>query len=52
MQFTRFVFAAAIAVFAGAFIVQFPFEFASPVPAPEPAAEAAPQSCQILNSCG
>ncbi|KAJ2925179.1 hypothetical protein H1R20_g11929, partial [Candolleomyces eurysporus] len=47
MQFTRIVFAGVVAVFAG-----LSFVVASPVPAPEPAAEAAPQSCQILNSCG
>ncbi|RXW16129.1 hypothetical protein EST38_g9727 [Candolleomyces aberdarensis] len=46
MQFTRIVFATAVAVFAGS-----SFVIASPIPAPAPAAEADPQSCQILNSC-
>ncbi|RXW25098.1 hypothetical protein EST38_g733 [Candolleomyces aberdarensis] len=47
MQFARIVFAAVVAVFAGSSL-----GVASPVPVPAPVAEAAPQSCQILNSCG
>ncbi|KAJ2929071.1 hypothetical protein H1R20_g8022, partial [Candolleomyces eurysporus] len=46
MQFTRVIFTAALAVFAGSSFVA-----ASPIPAPAPVAEADPQSCQILNSC-
>ncbi|RXW16377.1 hypothetical protein EST38_g9476 [Candolleomyces aberdarensis] len=47
MQFTRIVFAAALAAFAGS-----SFVIASPIPAPAPVPEAQPQACQILNSCG
>ncbi|KAJ2925160.1 hypothetical protein H1R20_g11934, partial [Candolleomyces eurysporus] len=47
MQFTRIVFAAVLAVFAGS-----SFVIASPMPAPAPVAKAQPQACQILNSCG
>ncbi|KAJ2923707.1 hypothetical protein H1R20_g11937, partial [Candolleomyces eurysporus] len=47
MEFTRIVFAAVLAVFAGS-----QFVIASPIPAPVPVAEAQPQACQILNSCG
>ncbi|KAJ2913325.1 hypothetical protein MD484_g7114, partial [Candolleomyces efflorescens] len=45
MQFTRIVIAA-LTVFAGSSLV-----VASPIPVPEPVAEADPQSCQILLSC-
>ncbi|RXW25119.1 hypothetical protein EST38_g740 [Candolleomyces aberdarensis] len=47
MQFTRVVFSAVFAGFAGS-----SFVIASPIPAPAPVAEAQPQACQILNSCG
>ncbi|KAJ2928192.1 hypothetical protein H1R20_g8898, partial [Candolleomyces eurysporus] len=53
MQFTRVVFTAIVAAFAGSsFLVA-----ASPIPAPAPAPVAAPeaeaeaQTCQMLNSC-
>ncbi|RXW11701.1 hypothetical protein EST38_g14154 [Candolleomyces aberdarensis] len=47
MHFTRVVFAAVLAVFAGSSLA-----IASPIPAPAPVPEAQPQACQILNSCG
>ncbi|KAJ2925162.1 hypothetical protein H1R20_g11936, partial [Candolleomyces eurysporus] len=47
MQLTRIVFAVVLAVFSGS-----SFVIASPIPAPVPVAEAQPQACQILNSCG
>ncbi|KAJ2923739.1 hypothetical protein H1R20_g11901, partial [Candolleomyces eurysporus] len=47
MQFTHIVFAAILAGFSGS-----SFVIASPIPAPAPVAEAQPQACQILNSCG
>ncbi|KAJ2923741.1 hypothetical protein H1R20_g11900, partial [Candolleomyces eurysporus] len=47
MHFTRILFAAVLAAIAGS-----SFVLASPIPAPEPVAEAQPQACQILNSCG
>ncbi|KAJ2912217.1 hypothetical protein MD484_g8196, partial [Candolleomyces efflorescens] len=46
MQFTRVIFTAALALFAGSSLV-----VASPIPVPEPVAEADPQSCQMLLSC-
>ncbi|RXW15725.1 hypothetical protein EST38_g10135 [Candolleomyces aberdarensis] len=47
MQLTRIVFTAVLTAFAGS-----PLVIASPIPAPAPVAEAQPQACQILNSCG